>query len=286
MSAAGAALAIAVALQVTAPPSKPAGVPTALEKCRALDKEFDTKNMPKPCQAAADDATLGIPERVEALRRLAFAHILNGDESLAEPAFLKMLVFSPAAELPADAGPRFREIFAAVKKRFDTEGALTVTFTPPPAPQDAAPVELQIDVGDKLGRVVGAKVKSTVEGEAAPREDALVRNELTPGQLRFTGAVPEPHEPGARHVTYDVELDGWDGAPIAVPTPVHGEFDRTGGVVAGADGGFPWVWVGAGSAAGVAVIGGVTGGIIWCYTAGPCRTQDAWVRVQIHQGEP
>src|SRR5688572_6689590 len=166
----------------------------ALEKCRKLDKEFDTKNMPKPCQAAADDTTLTIAERVEAFRLLAFAHILNGDEALAEPAFLKMLVFNPAVELPADAGPRFREIFAEVRKRFDAEGALKATFVAPTVdPATKAPVDLQIDLVDKLGRVTGARVRSTPSGTGAtPLEERLVRSELAPGQLRFTGRVPEP----------------------------------------------------------------------------------------------
>ena len=261
-----------------------ASASTALEKCRALDKEFDTKNMPKPCQAAADDSTLTIPERVEALRRLAFAHILNGDEGLAEPAFLKMLVFAPSTELPADAGPPQRALFAEVKKRFETEGAIAVKFTPPPPPKAEEPVQITFDVADKLGRVVGARVTSTVAG--ATLEEKLVRNELEPGQLRFSGAVPEP--PGdlpadGRHVEYSVALEGWDTNPIAVPTAPRGSYTRSGKAAAVAEDSFPWLWVGVGSVGVLAVAGAITGSVVYCYNAGPCRVQPAWVRVQIHQ---
>jgi hypothetical protein len=264
---------------------------SALDKCRALDKEFDTKNMPKPCQAAADDPSLTIPERVEALRRLALAHILNGDESLAEPDFLKMLVFAPTTDLPADAGPRVREIFVAVKKRFDAEGKLAVSFTPPPAPHGNEPVALQIDVVDRLGRVVSARIRATTQG-AVPLEEKLVRNELGPGQVRFSGNVPEapapagaaaPPEPTT--VDYDVIFDGWDGNPVAAPAPVHGTFTRGAPAVA-SDDAFPWLWVGVGGVGVLAVAGAVTSGVVYCYSAGSCRTQDAWVRVQIHQGAP
>jgi hypothetical protein len=275
---------------------------SALEKCRALDKEFDTKNMPKPCQAAADDTTLTIAERVEALRRLAFAHILNGDEALAEPAFMKMLVFSPSTELPADAGPKFRDIYNQVKKRFDSEGALTVTFTPPLAPtKPDEPVALQIDLGDRLNRVVGAKVRAASTTTGAPEngvslDDKLVRNELGPGQLRFTGAVPEPKtpiNPAGRSVEYSVVFEGWDGQPVAPPTPIKGSYVRPGSGIAqsttttttpAGEEAPPWTLIGIGGAGGLVLIGGAVGGIWWCYAEGPCRTQDAWVRVQIHQG--
>lgn len=263
---------------------------TALEKCRALDREFDTKNMPKPCQAAADDPTLPIPDRVEALRRLAFAHILNGDDALAEPAFLKMLVFAPRDELPADAGPRFREVFAAVKKRFDEEGRLVVTFTPPVVVEEG-PVEVQLDVGDKLGRVTGARIRVTSPDAAtlpAPLEERLVRNELSPGNIRFVGKVPEPKPlpPGGITLAYEIVLETWDNGTVDSPVPLKGDIVRGSGAgsTSAVDGeGPPWGIIAA-SAGGVLVIGAVTGGVIWCTTAGPCRTQEAWVRVQIGQG--
>lgn len=288
----------------------------ALDKCRALDREFDTKAMPKPCQAAAEDATLAVPERVEALRRLAFAHILNGDEALAEPAFVKMLVFSPDAELPADAGPRFRELFAKAKGRFQAEGQLQ-TSTPPPLPAGSGPVTVRVELTDKLGRVVGARVIARVipsgpsgpsgpagapdgkdgkDGKdgpamAAPLEERLARSELSPGLVRFTGTVPEPREvpPGGATVSWQVVFDGWDGRPVQATPPVAGEHQRATALVGGGEdggAGAPWPWIIGGSAGGLAVIGGIVGGTVYCFTAGPCRTQEAFVRVQIRQEAP
>lgn len=282
----------------------------ALDKCRALDREFDTRAMPKPCQAAAEDATLAVPERVEALRRLAFAHILNGDEALAEPAFVKMLVFSPDAELPADAGPRFRELFAKARSRFQAEGQLQ-TSTPPPVPAGSGPVTVRVELTDKLGRVVGARVIARVTplgapagkdgaagsagkdgpAVAAPLEERLARSELSPGLVRFTGTVPEPHEvpPGGATVSWQVVFDGWDGRPVAATPPVVGEHQRATALAAGGEdggAGAPWPWIIGGSAGGLALIGGIVGGTVYCFTAGPCRTQEAFVRVQIRQEAP
>lgn len=258
---------------------------SALEKCRALDREFDTKNMPKPCQAAADDTTLPIPDRVEALRRLAFAHILNGDEALAEPAFLKMLVFAPDTELPADAGPQMRDVFVNVKKRFAEDGKLVVTFTPPVV--EDGPVELQVDITDKLGRVIGARVRASSPTLPAPLEERLVRNELSPGNLRFTGKVPEPKPipPEGITLNYEILLETWDNKPLASPTPMKGDIVRGlgaagGGGAAGEE--LPWGIIAASAGVGVVVVGVIAGIGIWCAT-GPCRSQEAWVRVQINQ---
>jgi hypothetical protein len=277
------AAAMALALVVSAAPG------SALEKCRALDKEFDTKNMPKPCQAAADDTTLAIADRVEALRRLAFAHILNGDDALAEPAFLKMLVFSPTTELPADAGPRFREVFAGVKKRFDEEGKLGVTFKPPIV--EDGPVEVQIDVADKLGRVTGARLRVTSPDTAklpVPLEERLVRNELSPGNIRFAGRVPEPKPlpPEGITLAYEIVLETWDGSALESPVPLKGDIVRGSGSSSAVEGDAPpWGIIAASVGVGLVVVGAVTGGVIWCTTAGPCRQQEAWVRVQIGQNQ-
>lgn len=256
-----------------------------LERCRSLDKEFDTRGMVAPCGAAAEDATLKVAERVEALRLLAFAHLVNGDEALAEPAFLKMLVLSPQAELPADAGTRFKEVFARVRQRFDVDGAIGVHFVAPPA-ETAAPVQLQVDLDDRLGRVVSARVRAHV-GTGAPVEDRLARAELGPGVLRFAGPVPEPvaSDGNAAHaIDYEVILEGWDGSPVPVATPITGQLTRAATPLMVAEGEVPWLWIGAGSAA-VVGVAAVTGGVLgWCFLAGPCRTQEAWVRVQVKDG--
>lgn len=265
-----------------------AAADAALERCRQLDREFDSKSMPKPCQAAADNASAPIAERVEALRLLAFAHVLNGDEALAEPAFLRMLVFSPAVELPADAGPQFRKQFAAAKTRFEAEGVITTTFAPPAAdPATRDQVALQVEVGDRLGRVAGARVRSTVAGADGPLEEKLVRSELGQGQVRFTGTVPEPHTAEAYSLSYQVVLDGWDGAPVPVPTPLTGSVERRGqskAPITSGDEELPWGWIIGGGAASVAAVAATGGGIAWCFLAGPCRQQSSWVRVQVSQG--
>lgn len=259
----------------------------ALEQCRKLDREFDSKNMPKPCQAAADNSAAAVADRVEALRLLAFAHILNGDEALAEPAFLKMLVFSPSAELPADAGPQFRTAFAAARKRFDAEGQVTTTFTAPVVdPARREPVAVQVDVADRLGRVVGARVRSTAAVAPAPMEARMTRSELGPGQARFSGTVPEPSTPEGYSLAWEIVLDGWDGTSVPVATPLGGSLSRdpSVGATAAPQEGPPWPWIIGGGAGAVLAAGAVAGGITWCIVAGPCRPQSAWVRVQVSQG--
>ena len=281
------ALALLASLQLDAVKvsSKPAAN-VALAQCRALDKEFDAKNMPKPCQAAANDATLAIGDRVEALRLLAQAHVLNGDEALAEPAFMKMLMLLPTVELPGDAGPRMREMFAVVKSRFEKDGVLGVTFTPPPPPAPGAPVELQIDIADKLGRVEGARVQTQSSVSTNPVQDRLVRSELSPGNVRFTGRVPEPKGslgPEGASVTYQVVFESFDGQALPLSAPVTGTFKRAG--VAVVEDQPPWMLIGV-SGGGALVAGAVTAAVVYCFTAGSCRNQEAWVRVQIQPEVP
>jgi hypothetical protein len=61
---------------------------------------------------------------------------------------------------------------------------------------------------------------------------------------------------------------------------------RGGGASAGVEGeGPPWGIIAASVGGGLLVVGAITGGVIWCTTAGPCRTQEAWVRVQIGQNQ-
>lgn len=262
----------------------------ALERCRQLDREFDSKNMPKPCQAAADNAGAPVGERVEALRLLAFAHVLNGDDALAEPAFLRMLVLSPSAVLPADAGPQFRKAFAAARARFDVEGAVTASHTASVAdPAERAPVAVTVDVTDKLGRVVAGRVRATVARGSAPLEERMVKSELGGGQVRFAGAVPEPRVPGAYTLSWEVVLDGWDGNPVPVPSPIGGTLTRNAAEAAirgGDDDELPWAAIIGGGAVSVTVLAAAGGGVAWCFLAGPCLPQSSWVRVQVSQGAP
>lgn len=265
-----------------------AAADAALERCRQLDREFDSKNMPKPCQAAADNVTAPVADRVEALRLLAFAHVLNGEDALAEPAFLRMLVLSPNSVLPADAGPQFRKAFAAARSRFDVEGLVTAAFSAPTVePSGRGPLLLQVDVVDQLGRVVSARVRSTVAGAAAPIEERMVKSELGAGQVRFTGTVPEPKGPAAYSLGYEIVLDGWDGAPVPPAIPLTGTVARDATAatpIAGEPGDLPWAWIIGGGAASVALVAATGGGIAWCFVAGPCRQQSGWVRVQLVQG--
>ncbi len=266
-----------------------ASADAALERCRKLDREFDSKNMPKPCQAAADNASAPVAERVEALRLLAFAHVLNGEEALAEPAFLRMLVLSPAAVLPADAGPQFRKAFTAARARFDVEGVVTATLTAPVAdPASRAPLAIQVDVVDKLGRIVAGRVRATMGGASPPLEERLVKSELGGGQVRFSGAVPEPEVAEAYTLLWEVVFEGWDGAPVPVPSALSGTLARDGAALGPGGGGEgdepPWGAIIGGGAVSVAVVAAAGSGIAWCFLAGPCRPQSAWVRVQVSQG--
>lgn len=266
---------------------------SALDLCRELDAEFNTRAMAKPCQSAAEDVTLSVEGRVEALRRLAFAHILNGDEVLAESAFVRMLAFAPSCELPPDAGPRFRQVFGAARVRFLREGKLRASWPALGAVFDQVP-SIQVDLADKLGRVVGARIVSefTARTSGAPagaqnvvREDRLARSELAPGLVRFTGTVPEPASlpSSGGTVVWRVVFMGWDGRPVELEQPVEGRYQRTPGLedVEPLDA-LPWII--GGSVGGAALLGGVAGGVWWCFAEGPCRAQEAWVRVRVQAG--
>lgn len=204
-----------------------AGAGTALERCRQLDRAFDSKNMPKPCQAAADETNAPVAERVEALRLLAIAHVLNGDEALGESTFVRMLVLSPTSSLPTDAGPQFRRAFIAARNWFDIEGVVTAAVNAPAAaPEGRVPLALQVDVADRLGRVAIARLRSRATGADVPLEVLMVKRDLAAGQVRFTGTVPEPKGPAAYSLDYEIVLIGWDGAAVPLASPLTGAIRR------------------------------------------------------------
>ena len=279
-------MAVAVLLAVTsaAAISAPTPAPTSsLMTCRARNQDFDAKRMPEPCQAAANDAALPIAERVEALCLLAQAHILNGDNALAGQAFMRMLLLAPSAALPSEAGPRIREVFVAVKQSYDQDSLLLVEFVPPLPPEAGTAAQLQIDVVDKLGRVVGARVRTQSSAHSEPLEAALVRRQLAPGKLRFTGPVPEPSGSlpiGGATLHYQVVLDTLDTRAVSLATPLTGTFARQ-GVAALASDDPPWTLIGLSMGGGVLVASALVAGLVHCFTIGACRSQEAWVRVRV-----
>ncbi len=266
----------------------PAPSAATLDTCRQRDREFDTKAMVPVCQAAADDTSLAVPDRIDAYRLLAFAHVLNGNEALAEPAFMKMLVLGGDTTIAADAGARIAEIFSRVKARFVQQGQVSGTFTPP-ADSAPAPVTVDVEVKDQLDRVAAARLRSTwsLAGKDTVKEVSMVRAELGPGRLRFSSQVPQPTAiDGAPSpdgpLRYEIVFEGWDGSVIAPATPLAGTRTLTPPEAHDADAaGPPWLLIAGGAGAAVVVAGAMGAGVAYCYIAGPCGTANSYSIVHV-----
>src|SRR4051812_15166936 len=89
---------------------------TPLERCRAESQALNTGKAIATCQAAANEAQLGKPEKVEALKLLGMALMVESEADLAEDAFKKMLELDDAATLGADAGPNVQKVYERAKE--------------------------------------------------------------------------------------------------------------------------------------------------------------------------
>jgi hypothetical protein len=106
-----------------------------LEKCKTESQALNTARTIATCTAAGDDVNQSKPDRVEALKLLGMALMVEGDADLAENAFVKMLTLDPQATLGSDAGPNVQKVLALAHAKVEANPPATpptTTTTPPP----------------------------------------------------------------------------------------------------------------------------------------------------------
>lgn len=266
----------------------PAAANPHLDKCRALEGEFDYKGMVPECGLVLADEAASAEERIEAHRLLGFAHTALGEDDAAFQWFLRLLVLDPAHALPDDVSPRFREGFARAQEHIDKNGRVTVVHQPPTvqAALEGSPLVLSFEVRDALERVAGAEVvvDAIVDGKTGEAITAPLTR-LAAGQAgvsRFEGELPDPvAQSGAAPTSYTLRyrlvLTGPLGKEVAPDPPVPPiTLPRQGStaVVAGEGDGL-LLWGGAALASGLVVAGLAVGSVALYCATGRCSSRTA-----------
>ena len=114
--------------------------PSPLERCRAEAKALNTTRTIATCTTAGDDVTASTADRVDALRVLGVALMVEGAADLAEDAFIKMLTLDPDATLGDDAGPSAQHVLAQARTKVQARAAVAPETPRPGPPTTPAPV--------------------------------------------------------------------------------------------------------------------------------------------------
>lgn len=262
-----------------------------LERCRALESEFDYRAMITECGVAAADPTNTREERLELYRLLGIAHAALGDEVNAQVWFLRLLYVDPQHQLPPEVSPKFRQTFEKAVARFEAEGKVTVRHTPPKPPERIAPsspgLPIRFEIVDKLGRVASARVdvKAMVAGQPGPLASAELSREATEteGVFRLTGELPDPARapdgsaPAEYSLEYTLTLRTALGDPVEPDPPFPPQTLSLRGAESDDGTVLTLVAVGAG-ALGLAVLGTAVGVGAYCYVVG-CPPTPPVVRI-------
>lgn len=280
------ALPLALALACLA---TPAAAHPELDKCRALEGEFDYKGMVPACNRVLSDDAATPEERLEAHRLLAFAHTALGEDDTALQWFVRLLILDPTHTLPDDTSPRFRTLFARAADHLDKAGRVTVVHEPPSAPEalEGGPLTLSFAVRDALERVTSAAilVDAIVDGKLTDPITASLDKMPTEsaGVSRFEGVLPDPiaesgSVPTSYTLRYRLVLKGPLGKEVAPDPPVPPitlPRQRTSSSVASSEGGELLLWGGAALASGLVIAGLVGGGVALYCATGRCSSHTA-----------
>jgi hypothetical protein len=175
-------------------------------------------------------------QKLEIYRLLALNYITLSHKEEAEASVRGLLSLDPTYELPARESPRFRDFFASVKKRWETEGRPgLVTETEAPAPPvtmkhsspSEAKKETQIDLtatlSDPRGRVKEVRLyyrtgsNGKFEESVATLDGPHVSASIPPSAVK--GPVVEYYLQGTDAGGLPVVSRGDASAPFRIPVP-------------------------------------------------------------------
>ncbi len=204
-------------------------------------------------------------ERIEIYRYLAYNYITLSQTDEAEAAVRGLYCIDPDFTLAATESPRFRDFFAATKKKWEDEGRpglvteavpvqpVTLKHVSPAQWQKDHEIDLSGQLDDPGHRVAGVEVKYRTGSQG---KFTSLAARLRNGRFRAVLPAPAVQPP---LVEYYIEAQDAGGLPvalrgdasaplrIAVPNPEAG-----GNLFAS-----PWFWAGS-----AAVVGGVVAAIL------------------------
>jgi hypothetical protein len=216
----------------------------ALAQARGAYGELNYEACRKQARAALGEPGAG-DERVEAYRLLGLCEAALGETEAAKEAFVTMLGIDPGAALPAGLSPRFTSSYLEAKDHW--LGKEPLGFTLESDDTEGRTRTVRFSLSDPLDLVTQVSWDDE-EGERAPPVAAAERMEL---------------ELPAERARRLVALDAAGGAvavlalPPRAPPPGQATEVSPPTAEAEAEGGVPWLWVGAAAGGGALLFGAV-----------------------------
>jgi tetratricopeptide (TPR) repeat protein len=246
--------------------------PTNAEISRAQEQieQGDFEEAVKTLQAGLDAPDVTDDQLVELYRLLGLASLYLGDEARAREAYERLLQARPDFELPRNAPPKLRQLYARIKEDIKSRRVRPVTLLVDPIPDPTGGEPVQVDARIE-NMALGAKAKLFFRraGDEAYSSVDFVRARGTKDRYQTTLPAYElPSEANPYEVEYYFEVAD------AAQRRLAGRGDsfhplifqvmprQAAGQTAEASSGrpwykSPWLWVGVGAV----VVGGTAAGV-------------------------
>jgi len=243
----------------------PAGKASLLATGKALFEDQRYEESIQTLSAALLRPGTSKQDRIEVYRYLAYNYITLSQTEEAEAAVRGLYCIDPDFVLGSSESPRFRDFFAATKKKWEEEGrpglvteaapvqAVSIKHVSPAEWQRDQEIRITGELDDPGGRVAGVEVKYRT-GSKGKFSKVAART----GQGRFRAVIPgSAVRPPL--VEYYIEAQDAAGLPVALRGDVSAPLRVS--VPAPEEGGSlfasPWFWAGS-----AAVVGGVVAAIL------------------------
>ncbi|MEW5852339.1 MAG: hypothetical protein AB2A00_26345 [Myxococcota bacterium] len=197
-----------------------------LEQARQKYQELDYQALPALLAEAVLQPETTREEYLEIYKLQGFTYTVLGDSQKAREAFIRLLIVDPNHEMDASVSPRFRGVFAEVKKDFRKNSAVSLEHTPPvDTLQTGQDLEVQVSLKDTFGRAAqaAAKVRAVVGGQQGAFVNVPLQSAGTKEGVRvYKGKLPDPaasipgEKPAGYFIEYSFVFQNMVGDPVEV----------------------------------------------------------------------
>jgi hypothetical protein len=179
--------------------------PTNREISRAQEQieQGDFEEAVKTLQAGLDEPAVTDDQLVELYRLLGLASLYLGDEARAREAYERLLQARPDFELPRNAPPKLRSLYARIKEDIKSRRVRPVTLTvdPIPDPKGGEPVTVEARIQDMA---LGAKAKIFYRRAGDQAYSSVDFTRVRGNKERYSATLPA-YELPAEATAYEVE---------------------------------------------------------------------------------
>jgi hypothetical protein len=205
----------------------PAADKNYLQQAREKYKDLNFQALPALLAEALLQPDLKREDYLAIYTLQGIGYTVLGDPQKAREAFIRLLAIDPNFEMDPKESPRFRNVFAEVKKEFTANSAVSVNHTAPTAGKPGESVPVELGVRDAFGRVnqVTARVRAVVCGKEGAFVDVPLSGAGTrDGERTFRGKLADPAAsiPGDKPLGYFLEYQFTFSNQVGDPVDVSG----------------------------------------------------------------